>query len=120
VISSLCRILIAVGCPPSEEYVVVDGRDASCMTLKKVWLLLKDIVSCRQAHNAHALVSEFIVPPRIHRKMIDENVYFPSVGYGPKPCPISVCSFLDAHYENLALDIAVREYGFSCVVVVHS
>jgi hypothetical protein len=34
--------------------------------------------------------------------------------------PISACRFLDAHYETLALDIAVREYGLSCVVVVPS
>jgi hypothetical protein len=32
----------------------------------------------------------------------------------------SVCSFLDAHYETLALDLAVSNYGLSCVVVVTS
>jgi hypothetical protein len=108
--SSLFRISIVARFPPADEYVVVDGRDASCMMPNNIMSL--STISQR--------VSEFIDPPRIHRKMVDENVYFPSVGYGPKPCPISVCSFLDAHYENLALDIAVREYGFSCVVVVPS
>jgi hypothetical protein len=111
--SSLFRISIVAGFPPADEYVVVDGRDASCMMPYKSSSCLY-----RQFHNE--LVSKFIVPPRTHRKMFDENVYSPSVGYGPKPSPISVCSFLDAHYETLALDIAMREYGFSCVVVVHS
>jgi hypothetical protein len=31
--SSLFRISIVAGFPPADEYVVVDGRDASCMML---------------------------------------------------------------------------------------
>jgi hypothetical protein len=86
--SSLFRISIVAGFPPADEYVVADGRDASCMMLNVK--LASALASCpyRQFHNE--VVSEFIVSSRIHRKLVDDNVYFPSVCYGPKPCPISL------------------------------
>jgi hypothetical protein len=86
--SSLFRISIVAGFPPADEYVVVDGRDASCMMLNIKFASASASCLYGQFHNK--VVSEFIVPPIIHRKMVDENVYFPSVGYGPKPCPISL------------------------------
>jgi hypothetical protein len=113
----LFRLSIVAGFPPADKYVLADGRDASYMMLNIK--LASASASCpfRQFHNK--VVSEFIVPREFIVNWLTRMfIFLPFVM--AQNHALSVCSFLDAHYETLGLDIAVRNYGFSCVVEVTS